>query len=346
MPATVAAFRCWAATEFGCPYDQRVIKHTARFQILDQSGDWFIDVSGERLMGLHIAMRIPIVRRSDVDQLYESHAALSHPARDQALPSEPSSLPALQPIEIQCRVSFFGQVQNLRHFSLHPESGLIGLYASGQLRIARSRLLMPAIEAFQQTEFCFLDLRRRRAALEICNGLIAGDHPCSLMHAREKIRIPDLSPGIRQLRCEHHKRRQVLILSSQTVAHPRPEAWSFEGNRPGVNAHSRLKVVIVIATHRIDHAYVINTLTDIREEFAGHDAALAARLELPHRRKKRSLAFVKPCILRIIDEPGLVIERVDVRDTARQIYEDHALGFSREVRRLWSKRILFAARFC
>src|SRR5215813_7157129 len=103
------------------------------------------------------------------------------------------------------------------------------------------------------------------------------------MYSREKVRIPDLSSGIGQLRSQHHKRRQVLILSSQTVAHPRPEAWPFEGDRPRVNTHRRLKVVIVIATHRIDHAYVVNTLTDLREEFAGHNAALAARLELPHR---------------------------------------------------------------
>src|SRR5262245_7414709 len=151
---------------------------------------------------------------------------------------------------------------------------------------------MPAIETFKQAQFCFLDFSGRRAPLEICHGLIARDYPCPLMHSREKVRIPDLSSGIGQLRCEHHKRRQVLILCSETVAHPRPQAWPFEGDRSRVNTHRCLKMVIVVAVHRIDHTYVVNTLADIREEFACHNAALTARLELPHRSKKRSLAFV------------------------------------------------------
>ena len=115
--------------------------------------------------------------------------------------------------------------------------------------MAKDKVTETLVEALKQAEFCLLDFGRRRAALEVGHRLISRDDAGALIYSRQKIRIPDLAAGVRQLRREHHERGQVLILRAQAVAHPRADARTFESDRACVDPHRRLKVIVVIAAH-------------------------------------------------------------------------------------------------
>src|SRR5262245_21322661 len=100
MAAPVIALRGGRAAEFRRPHDQRLVEQAARFQVSDQTGDGLVDIARQRLVSLHIAVRVPILRRADVYQFNESHAAFYHSTGDYRLPSEAGGLPALQPVKL------------------------------------------------------------------------------------------------------------------------------------------------------------------------------------------------------------------------------------------------------
>ncbi len=52
------------------------------------SGDGVVDILGQRRVGQHVAVGIPIVRGSDVDQLDESHASFDQAASDSSVISQ------------------------------------------------------------------------------------------------------------------------------------------------------------------------------------------------------------------------------------------------------------------
>ena len=104
MAAPVIAFRRGRAAKLGRPHDQRLDEQSARFQIADQPRDGLVNIARQRLVRLHIAVRVPILRRAHVNQFDETHAVFDHSPRDQSLPAEASGLPALQPVKLQRRV--------------------------------------------------------------------------------------------------------------------------------------------------------------------------------------------------------------------------------------------------
>ena len=52
------------AAEFRGPHDQCLIEHSEPFQILQQSGNWLVDLFCQRCVFGHIPMGIPIARRA------------------------------------------------------------------------------------------------------------------------------------------------------------------------------------------------------------------------------------------------------------------------------------------
>ena len=74
--------------ELGCPDDERVVEQTSLLEIAKEHGDGAIDVSGKVFMVAHVAVRIPIVRRSRINHFDEPDTALHEPPGDQALPAE------------------------------------------------------------------------------------------------------------------------------------------------------------------------------------------------------------------------------------------------------------------
>src|SRR5262249_14326478 len=122
------------------------------------------------------------------------------------------------------------------------------------------RIEMAAIESFEQAKLSFLNLWRRRAAVQIRHRFCARDNPSALMHARQKIGIPHLPASVWQLRCEYDERRQILVFSSKPIADPRTNARPFKRDRAGVNPERRLEMIAVVIAHRVDYANFIDHL--------------------------------------------------------------------------------------
>ena len=155
-----------------------------------------------------------------------------------------------------------------------------------------------------------------------------------LVAAGQKIRAPASAPGIRRTRSEHHERRQIPVLSPQTVADPGADARPGKGPRAGVNAECPLVVICVIRFHRANHANVIGDIAHMRKEIADLRAAFTAGAKGPLRRLEIAFeiaAFSLPIVDRnrfamVGEEPGFRIERVDVRNAAGHVNEDDPLG--------------------
>jgi hypothetical protein len=102
-------------------------------------------------------------------------------------------------------------------------------------------------------------------------------------------------------------------------------------------------MVGVIRSHRLDQADVVHDAADVREEIADQRAALPARLEAEQRTEDVLDALgVRPERRRLpvqVEQRGLVIERLEMREAAREEDEDHALRLRRVMRRLGRQRV-------
>ena len=123
MAAALRSIRPGRASELGRPDHERFLEEPAGLEIAQQSGDRLIDIPGERLVRAHVAVRVPVVARTDIDQLDEAHAAFDHASRHEALPSEAGGLSALQSVKLQRGLGFTAQVEHVRHRRLHAEGG-------------------------------------------------------------------------------------------------------------------------------------------------------------------------------------------------------------------------------
>ena len=148
-------------------------------------------------MRANVRVRVPILARSGVDQLYESHALLNHAARHNALPAETGGGPTLHAVQLQRCVGLLAKIQHLRHSHLHAERRLIRFDSRIQHRISGMFPRMLAVEFIEQTQFQLLQLSRRRAPVEIRNRLRTAGDARPGINARQKIRRPDLAPAIR-----------------------------------------------------------------------------------------------------------------------------------------------------
>jgi hypothetical protein len=93
-------------------------------QILEQACDRLVDVLGQPHVVVHVAVRIPVVRRAGVDQLDKPHAALGHSPGHQALPAKAGGLAALQAIQGQRVVGLARQIKRAGRLALHAKGGL------------------------------------------------------------------------------------------------------------------------------------------------------------------------------------------------------------------------------
>lgn len=77
------------SAEFGRPHDKRVVEQSPSFQVLQERRDRLVDVLGQRCMlADHVAVGIPIVRGTGIDQFHEADPSLDKPSRHEALPGE------------------------------------------------------------------------------------------------------------------------------------------------------------------------------------------------------------------------------------------------------------------
>ena len=125
---------------------------------------------------------------------------------------------------------------------------------------------------------------------------------------------------MRQRRADGDVAGQVLVLGAESVGDPRPHARPDERVAAGVQFEQRSAVPRVRAPHRIDHAQVIDVLSDMRKQIADPRPALAVLPKLPRRlqqvsgrRRENSRLRKRQRLPMIPFEQRLVIERVDLR---------------------------------
>src|SRR5436190_6232664 len=99
------------AAELGGPDDERFVEEAPLLEVRDQGGDGLVDVFGESHVVLHVAVRVPVAGRANVDQLDETDAPLHHPPSLQTLPAEAASLTAGEAVEAECCFGFLREVK-------------------------------------------------------------------------------------------------------------------------------------------------------------------------------------------------------------------------------------------
>ncbi len=95
----------------------------------------------------------------------------------------------------------------------------------------------------------------------------------------------------------------------------------------------------VIAAHRADQADIVHRFANVREQIADHHAGFSAWFEFPARADVGSPAGGLEALSSGFDQLGFVVERIDMRDAARHVHEDHALRFRSKVRSMRRERI-------
>ena len=190
------------------------------FQVGEERRDRLINVSRQRAMRGHVAMRIPVSRCAGVNQLNEAHPALGKPAGDKALPAKPLRAASWQAVELVRVIGFLAEVKRLRRRRLHSIGCFEGLDARRKLPVAPAGEQMTAIERGAEAELHLLQLCVGHQGLDVGHGLGAGHHTCALMTARQEIRRPQLSARVWQCRRYDHETRQVRIHGSEPVADP------------------------------------------------------------------------------------------------------------------------------
>ncbi len=88
MAAALGSIDSGSSTKFGGPDHQRVGKHAALLQILEQARDRLVNVL--RVLGVlrHVAVLVPILAAAAIHQLDEPHAAFGQSPPHETLPSE------------------------------------------------------------------------------------------------------------------------------------------------------------------------------------------------------------------------------------------------------------------
>ena len=106
-----------------------------------------------------------------------------------------------------------------------------------------------------------------------------------------------------------------------------------------MHAERGVRVLVVVALHRVDETDVIHHVAQMRKQIADHRAAFSAGFELPAGLEQHALLFRDAAAdarrLAVSgEERGLRVERVHVRHAAIREDEDDALRLRGEMRRL------------
>ena len=143
-----------------------------------------------------------------------------------------------------------------------------------------------------------------------------------------------LHAAVIERRVDGHETRQVVVFASQSIADPRSHAGHWHGGQPTVHRQCCLTMADVIINHRPDNHQIVDHVAQVRKQLADVQtaAAVAAKAEWRSVQKERTAPPVDG--LAVIGlQPRLVIKRVDVRQSARQVDNDQVPGSGRKMRR-------------
>ena len=197
-----------------------------------------------------------------------------------------------------------------------------------------------------------LELARLIARVMLCRADV-GDRSRSrledrpLKRRRQKPGVEAIdAAGRNQAAVQDHEAGQVLALASQTVGDPRAVARPALQAAAGVHEVIGARVLREVRDHRAHDGQVVDTRSDPRKQVADRDAALAVLAKLPRASQHvadvvelRRVRLDLDRLAMLAVEPGLGVERVDLRRAAVHEQEDHARRLGRELRRPGGERV-------
>ena len=107
----------------------------------------------------HVAVRVPVVARADIDQLDKPHAALGEPAGDEALPTEALRHAALEAVEAHGLVGLPREIEDLRCLALHAERGLERTQSGRERPVPLALVEVGGVDPGKEVELQPLDRR-------------------------------------------------------------------------------------------------------------------------------------------------------------------------------------------
>ena len=164
----------------------------------------------------------PTVRAATRVQLHESHPALDHASRQQALLAERAGRVIVQAVEGLGGVALARDVRHFRSGCLHPERQFVRIHPRRELAVLGSFLHVPPVEPIQifQQQPLLLGIGTGRSANVQYGRTVATEHR-SLVHRGQVPR--SVCRGARfDAAIEHdHERRQILVFRTESVNDPR-----------------------------------------------------------------------------------------------------------------------------
>ena len=196
MLAPVAAFAGRCASEFTAPDDERVIQHSARFEVLQKAGDGLVRRGAVvRQFLRQIAVLVPELAarafvRFRVIDLHHPHAALHEPARHEALLAEGFRDLLIEAVEFLRLVGFAAHIERLGCLALHAEGQLERLDARAEARVLGPRGGVALVELAQPVELRALLGGGPARVGEIRDRVLQVAHEGALEFPRQKTAAP------------------------------------------------------------------------------------------------------------------------------------------------------------
>ena len=174
-------------------------------------------------------------------------------------------------------------------------------------------------------------------------GLSGAPEGGALIDGGEKGRAVVARAAVAEAGADGDERRQAVVFGTETVTDPRAHAGADEVGGAGVEKERGGSVRDTLGVHALQEAQVIDHSGHVREEFGRPVAALAALLEFPKRLhhphrgthaglgERAGIVEVERNAV-LLHHLRLVVEGIDVADTACHEQKDDALGLREMVR--------------
>ena len=165
------------------------------------------------------------------------------------------------------RIRLFANVHRVGRVHLHPKRHLVLRDARHGFGISECgvSLLVNVINGVQHVAAQCPAYTVR--IVEIEHRLAVGAALHSLVHAGKEARTPQLLSAIGRLATgkQHDKAWQVLILSAQTIHHPRSERCVSEPRIPCLHQQLCWSMIELVRAHGLDETDIVKLFLDVRQ---------------------------------------------------------------------------------
>ena len=273
----VAVFAHRRAAEFAAPDDQGLLEQAAGLEVADEAGAGLVNLVHDLrkivLEGLALAaMAVPV----GVVELDEAHAALDQAAGEQAVAGE-RGLAGVDAVQVEGRLGFAADVDELRRARLHAVGHLVGLDARLDLGVAGGDEALQ-VELAHGAEDALLaggvDAGRRA---QVEDGLALAAQRHALVGGGQEAAAPVDRAAARAARTalQDDKPRQVGRLAADAVGDPGAHRRPAELAAAGVHEQLGGRVVEQRGLAGGHDAQVVDHAGGVRQQVADPGAALA-----------------------------------------------------------------------